>query len=105
MERPCNSRNNVPLSGISDEKPLLLAGNPFEQLVNLFLSNERALRELRQLSLRLSETRDYLARTDCNELLGTTELARLKRNRTAVLKRLRTQRLEAERLLALHNAE
>jgi hypothetical protein len=84
--------NQMPDAGIP-------TSNPFERLVQILRMNERLLGELQRLNGRLEEARDYLARPGGNVALGMAVLGRAKRRRSAVLCRLRAQRIEADRIL------
>jgi hypothetical protein len=76
--------------------------NPLERIVQIIRSNAELYERLDRLVERIAGVRRYLARSDCNALLARAELARLKSNYSAVLTRLRANRVEARGLLGLY---
>lgn len=73
--------------------------NPFERLVRLVRSNEALLSTLQDVKVATLRARAYLADPGCNVALGTAQVERLRRRRSAVLCRLRANRIEASHLL------
>ena len=80
----------------------VVSANPLERIVQIIRSNAELYERLDRLVERIAGVRRYLVRPDCNTVLARAELARLKSNYSAVLIRLRANRVEARGLLGLY---
>jgi len=88
-----------PVNGIETPDQEISLGNPFAKLVQILKWNECLLGDLQRWNGQLEEARDYLVRPGSNVVLGMATLERAKRRRSAVLCRLRANRIEADRIL------
>ncbi len=82
------------------ETPSDRPDNDFGRMVRLVQSNEQLFAALQANRVGVAEVRAYLARPDANAVLGRARLERLKAKHSAVLARLRANRIEARQLLA-----
>ncbi len=73
--------------------------NPFERLTQLVLANDRLIEELASSRLRIDAALVYLDDPNCNARFGSIHLERCQVRHRRILAQLRTNRIEAMRLL------
>lgn len=77
-----------------------LGAHELGRMVLLVRSNDRLFDDLRANHARIAEALAYLSRDDANKALGWARMARLRDRHSAILTKLRANRIEGRRLLA-----